>query len=324
MLLAGGTAGSAPGNRIPPGVRLVASIPLPGVGGRLDHLALDRARHRLFVAALGNGTVEVLDLRANRRSRTLPGWHEPQGVCFVPSSDRLFVADADGRCVLLDGQSLTPLRTVRLSGDADNLRWDEKAGRVLVGFGEGGVVALDARSGDSLAAALLPSHPEAFQLEPRGDRIFVNLPGSREVAVLDRSLHATRERWALPPGEGLNFPMALDTARGRLLVGCRRPGRLLQLDTRSGRTMGSLPLCDDADDLFFDAPGGRLYATCGEGFLDVFALQAGQLVHLSRVRTAPGARTGLLVPEEGRLYLAVPHRGTQRAEIRVYDLAHAD
>lgn len=299
-------------------VRAVEAIPLPAVNGRIDHLAIDLHRGRLFVAALGSRTIEVLDLRSGRRLTRIPGWTEPQGVCFVPGTDRLFVTDGDGRCVALDGASLAPLRTATLAGDADNIRLDAQSGRVYVGFGEGGLAALDDRTGSLLAVLPLPSHPEAFQLSGRDGRVFVNLPREREVTVLDRSRGAVVARWHLP-GAGPNYPMALDDAGHRLFVGSRDPGRLWVCDTRSGRVLQSLPLGGDADDLFFDPARARLYAFCGEGTLEIFASRGGRLATRLRVRTAPGARTGLCVPGENRLYVAAPRRGPQPAEILVFE-----
>src|SRR5207247_1893121 len=118
----------------PAPLRLVQTIALPGVEGRIDHLALDLDRQRLFVAALGNNTVEVLDLRAGTRLRSIGGLHEPQGIAFVPDSGRLFVASGGtGACDLFDADTLHSIKTVPLGDDADNVRYEAAAKRVYVG-----------------------------------------------------------------------------------------------------------------------------------------------------------------------------------------------
>lgn len=300
-------------------LRLVRTIALDGVEGRIDHMALDASGQRLFLVALGNNTVEVLDLRSSRRLRGLTGFNEPQGVGFVTSPPRLFVANGgDGAVVVLDAGSLRVLRTVPIGEDADNIRVDEARARVYVGFGSGGLATLDARTGDVLGRVELPGHPESFQLETAGTRVFVNVPDADEVSVVDRTPGRVVAHWKLG-GAKANFPMALDPAGKRVFVGCRQPARIAVLDAATGKTLSVLPIDGDADDLFFDARSQNVLASCGAGFIDVIAAPAsGRLRVASRMLTAAGARTSLFDPEWRRLFLAVPHRGSQAAEVRVF------
>ena len=109
----------------PPLLRPVGTIALPGVEGRIDHMALDAVGQRLFVVALGNNSVEVIDLRAGRRVLDLTGFNEPQGIGFVPSPPRLYVTNGgDGSCAMLDAGSYRRLQTIHLGDDADNVRVD--------------------------------------------------------------------------------------------------------------------------------------------------------------------------------------------------------
>ena len=94
---------------------------------------------------------------------------------------------------------------------------------------------------------------------------------------------------------------------------------MLVYDTTNGREVGSAEIVGDTDDLFYDSSGKRLYVTGGEGYVDVLQTEdANRFSRIARVPTASGARTSLFVPEQGRLYVAVPHRGGQKAEVRVY------
>ncbi|MCW3096549.1 MAG: hypothetical protein JWL77_2167 [Chthonomonadaceae bacterium] len=300
-------------------LQLVQTIPLPGVEGRIDHLAVDLKGQRLFIAALGNNTVEVVDLRVGKRAHTIQGLHEPQGVAFAPEVNRLFVSNGQGTgCDVFDGSTFKSLLSVALGDDSDNVRYDAGSKRILVGYGSGALGWIEAATGKHLTDVAFKGHPEAFQLENPGPRIFVNVPGEGQIVVVDRERRAVTARWPVT-GAQSNFPMALDEADHRLFVGCRNPARILVYDTDSGKTVASVDIAGDTDDIFYDAARKRLYASCGVGFLSMLQQDAADhYVALARIPTAAGARTSLFVPQFGRLYLAVPHRGSQKAELRVF------
>jgi DNA-binding beta-propeller fold protein YncE len=302
-----------------PMLESVATIEMPGVKGRIDHLSIDLKRHRLFVAALGNNTVEVLDVERNRHEKSLPGFREPQGVLYLPDPDRLYVANGSGdRLDILDGSSFAPVKRIAKLADADNVRYDHAAGKVVVGYGKGALQMLDPASGEAAAEIRLPAHPESFQLERNGSRIFVNVPDARKVAVVDRAKRTVAATWEVP-GARANFPMTLDEAGRRLFVGARSPALLLVYDTDSGKVVAKVPIGGDTDDLFFDTERKRVYVICGEGRVDVFRQDdADHYSPVGTVKTAARARTGLFVPEEGRLYVAAPAVDGTPARILVY------
>jgi hypothetical protein len=301
-------------------LRLVQKIPLPSVEGRIDHMSADVQGQRLFVSALGNNTLEVLDLHAGKRLARLTGLREPQGVFFVPKDNKIFVANGDdGTCEVFDGSSYKLLATVNFSSDADNVRYDPSQKQIYVGYGKGALEILDVTTGQKVRDIPLRAHPESFQLEKSGPRIFVNLPDANHtVAVVDRSKGSVIATWGLKEQE--NFPMALDESDRRLFIVTRRPARLLVLDTDSGKPLADYAVVGDADDVFYDAARKRVYISGGEGFIDIFGQRDRDLYQLSsRIPTRSGARTSLFVPELNRLYLAVPQRENQGAEIRVYE-----
>ncbi len=305
-----GSAGAA-------SLTLERTIPLPGVEGRIDHFAADPAGGRLFVAALGNDTVEVIDLKAGTVARSIQGLAEPQGTCYFASLDRLYVANGrDGAVRVFDAKTFAPVATVRFDDDADNLRGDPAAGLLYVGHGNGALGVIDVASNQIVADIALPAHPESFQLEANGPRVFVNVPGTHRIAVIDRHRHAVVASWSTG-SVAANFPMALDEPHHRMLVGCRNPARLLVFDTESGAEVAQLELHRDCDDLFLDARRQRLYASCGEGYLDVFAQSsADRYSREEAVTTASGARTCFF--DGAHLYLAVPKRGNTPAAIWCY------
>ena len=301
-------------------LRLIQTIPLRNVEGRIDHMAVDLKGQRLFLAALGNNTVEIVDLRAGKHIETITGLHEPQGVAFVPEFNKIFVANAKGgACDVFDGSSFKLIKSIKLSDDADNIRYDTANRHVYVGYGSGGLGIIDAATGDQLGEIKLEGHPESFQLEKSGPRIFVNIPTSQKIIVVDREKRAATATWPTSGATG-NFPMALDETHHRLFVGFRNPAKLTVFDTESGKMVADLESPGDADDIFYDGTRQRIYISGGEGFIGIVQQQdADRYKTLTKIPTASGARTSFFVPELGRLYLAVPHRGTQKAEVRVYE-----
>ena len=300
-------------------LKLKQTIPLPGVEGRIDHFAFDPTGERLFVCALGNNTVEVLDLRKGERVHSITGLGAPQGVAYAPEFDRIFVAnDTGGICRIYDGKSFQTVGELNFEDDADNVRYDEATKKIYIGFGSGGIVVVNAPDGKQAGSIKLSAHPEAFQLEKNGSRIFVNVPNSRHVAVIDREKGEVITKWGTDLALA-NFPMALDEANHRLFVGCRVPAKLLVLDTESGNVVAKIGISGDPDDVFYDNRRHRIYAICGSGKIDVIEQADPNTYNAStKVSTADGARTGLFISERDTLVVAVPHRGSQQAEIRCY------
>lgn len=300
-------------------LKLEKTILLPDVQGRIDHMSIDAKGQRLFVSALGNNTVEVIDLKEGKRTQTISGLQEPQGVLYVASSDRLYVASSkDGTVKVFDGTFLKLLKTIEYGDDADNLRYDSARQRVYVGYGGGTLGELDT-DGQKLADFPLGSHPESFQLEKNSPRIYVNLPKSRKIAVVDRENHSIVATWRT--GLSLaNYPMALDEPDHRLSIVARYPARLLILDTGSGKIVQTLSAVGDCDDVFFDPARKRIYATGGEGAISVFAQgDSDRYKEVSRIPTVKGARTSFFSPEFGRLYVGVRKQGATAAAIQVFE-----
>jgi hypothetical protein len=305
-----------------PPLALKISIPLPNVEGRFDHAAADPETHRLFFVALGNNTLEIVDLSAGKRLHTITGLKKPTGVLFLADLNLLIVANGDdGTCRFYDGMSYAERGRIAGLDDADNLRFDSKAKRVYVGYGDGALGVIDPVTMRLTGSIPLTNHPESFQLEDDGSRIFVNVPDAKQIAVVDRVAGKVVATWPLE-GVRANFPMALDEKQHRLFVGCRQPARLLAFDTQSGNRVADTPINGDVDDLFFEASTNRLLASCGEGFIDVFRFDPPSgLTRTHQLHTAAGARTGILSQQYRWFCLAVPHRGMQGAELRVYTVS---
>jgi DNA-binding beta-propeller fold protein YncE len=295
----------------------VQVIGLPGVERRIDHFAVDATSHRLFVGALGNGTLEVVDVSAGKRITSIPGLKEPQGVAYLPAVHRIVVAMRGGGVKAFDDRDYRLVTTLSGMSDADNLRLDGAGGQLYVGYGEGALGVIDPSSMTRIADIPLPGHPESFRLEEAGPRIFVNVPDTREILIVDRTQRSIVTH--IPLGNLLNnYPMSLDETGHRLFVAVRQPARLLVFDTASSKQIAAAPCVGDSDDLFYDARRDRVYVIGGEGFVDTFdASPSGQYARIGRLTTRAGARTGLWSPELDRLFVASPLRGGHQAEIHV-------
>jgi DNA-binding beta-propeller fold protein YncE len=300
-------------------LRLEKEIPLPGVEGRIDHFSVDEAGQRLFVAALGNGSVEIVDLRNGERTGEIKGLAEPQGLYYDLKADRLFVATGgDGKLRVYEGKSLVLQETQEFGEDADNVRYDQQTGDVWVGYGNG--IAIVNSAGQKVGSIALGSHPESFQFGETGDRAYVNVPKRLGVIVVDPRKLTVLAKWGLGASFA-NYPMALDDANKRLFVGCRLPARLVVLDPTSGRIVDTLPTVGDADDVFYDATRRMVYVVGGEGAVETLRQRDPDHYECAgRTITGPGARTGFFLQNSSRLYVAVPHRGTQAAKVLVYSI----
>jgi DNA-binding beta-propeller fold protein YncE len=303
---------------IDPPLVLDAKIPLGEVNGRIDHLGVDLNRRRLFVVELGNDTLGVVDLAAGRTTNTIGGFTEPQGVAHVPFADSVYVANGgDGSVRVLRGEDLASNGRIDLGSDADNIRVDVQRQRVLVGYGKGALAIIDPASRTKTGDIRLKAHPEGFQIDDVGSRVFVNLPDAHEIAVADLAARTADGSW---PTQGLrsNFPMAIDRDAHRALVVFRSPSVLMAFAAEDGRAVAKLETCGDGDDLFVDAKRHHVYVSCGEGAVDILGQDGTGYRRIARIPTVAGARTSLFVPELDRLFVAVRASSGERPAIWVF------
>lgn len=299
-------------------MRFVNNIPLPGVVGRIDHMAVDTSGNRLFIAALGNNSLEVVDLENERRTRSITGLMQPQGVAFIPGAARLVVSNGgNGMLSVFDANTLKLITQVDLHKDADNLRYDSDTKQLFVAYGAGAMGIFDAQI-TQIGVISLPGHPESFALDADYGRMFINIPGIGAVLAVDVDRRKIISTWRFSHVAD-NFPMALEEGGQLLFVGTRHPPRLVGIDIQTGKIVVTVPIDGDADDMYVDNRRGRIYISCGAGFLDVVErTSSGRYQLVDKIRTAIAARTSLFVPDMQRLFLAVPKRGPRGAEIRIY------
>ncbi len=299
---------------------LETKILLGDVKGRIDHMAVDLERRRLFVAELGNNSVGVVDLNSRAVFRRIEGLKEPQGIAYVPSLDALYVANGgDGSVRVFRGGNYEPAGNIELGDDADNIRVDSAGNRLLVGYGSGGIAIIDLATSRKIREIPLTVHPESFQLDRGNGLVFINLPKAKSIAVAEYESGRRLALWPVTLASG-NFPMALTAEH--VITAFRNPSKLGIYSKVEGTVVASPDICADADDVFVDAKRHRVYVTCGEGFIDVLDLQSSAYQRIARVATVAGARTSLWVPELDRLIVAARASPGGPAAIWIFGSPH--
>lgn len=325
LVCIGALAAAASGARVtaeePAPLERVQVIPLHGrLEKKLDHMALDGRRDRLFIANMANRSLDVVDLKSGKVFKEVPDQRGIQGVAYASDLDRVFVGlGVGGVCNAFDGETYKLLKSVMLGEDVDNVRYDARGGRVYAAHVEKSLAVLDGRSLEVKTDLRLPGFPEAFWLEKGRQRLYANVPSLNQVFVLDIDKDKVIDRYTLQRA-GANYSLALDEANRRLFVGCRKEPMVVVLDLDSGKEIAGVPIPGDIDDLFYDARRKRLYASCGEGFLAVIRQMDADRYELSaKLPTGKLARTCYFDPNTGRLFLAVPRQpGKDGPELWIY------
>ncbi len=302
-----------------PDFHLIKTISLPHVSGRIDHLSIDLKSHRLFISALKCNSVIVLDLKTEKIIHRISGLENPQGVLYVSKLNKLFVSTAgDGKLFIYNATNYQLEKTIDFGDDADNLRYDSASGIVYVAYGSGGIGLVDAKNNRLIKKIPLDDHPEAFSINNQDSLIFVNIPDARELITISLKIGKVINKTSFISDFG-NFPMAMDSVHHRLFVGYRFPPRMKVLDSRTMKTVTTLKIDHDADDIYYDAQKKQIYISCGGGYLEVIRQETPDTYKLQdRIKTAEGARTSLYVPQQKYFYLAVPKSEHNSAQIRIY------
>jgi DNA-binding beta-propeller fold protein YncE len=307
-------------------LELIQTIRLIGPSGRVDHMAADAGRARLFVANSPNRSLDVVDLRVGQLMCQVPDQDGIQGIAYSPDLDRVFVGNGGGVCNIFSGDDYRLLKSITLPA-ADNVRYHAGSRRVYVAYGERALSVVDAISLEIIGDIQLPGgSPRAFQVETVRPRLYMNAPPPNHVFVIDTTAGQVISQYPLTSA-GLNSSLAVDEENRRLFVGCREPTenpQLVVLDSDSGREVTSLAIPGDIDDVFYDRRRKYIYASCGAGFLVVIRqIDADRYESLDRISTAVDARTSLYDPTADQIYLAVPRQNEQAGpEIRVYKICH--
>jgi DNA-binding beta-propeller fold protein YncE len=296
-------------------------IPLPNVKGRIDHLDINLREQILYIAALGNNSVEIVDLKKGKVIHTLTGLNEPQGVCYIPGKQEIFVANGgNGDCYFFNAFNFEKTATVHLSSDADDVRYDSINSKIYIGYGEGGIAVIDANTHRHLSDIKLPAHPEGFQLDKAANVILVNVPDKNMIGVIDLTQLKLIDKWTRNSPTA-NFPMAIDNIQQYAFIGYRHPAKLVVLDVKTGKDININNMVSDVDDLYFDHEKKRVYVSGGGGFINIFQEDGSLFKQVANIPTRSGARTSLFIPALQIFVVAERAESGKPAQLSVYDVA---
>jgi DNA-binding beta-propeller fold protein YncE len=310
-------------------LRLVQTISLPNVKGRLDHMDVDVKGKRLFVAGLENSTLEVVDLQTGKWMRSIPEFKKPQGALYIPELNKLFVASGDdGMLRVFRGDTLELLSSIHLEPGPNRVVYEPKSKLVYVGYGGkdagkayGEVGIIDARNDKLIGYVKVAAHPSELLLDKAGTTLFVFISIANQVQVIDTNRRQVRSTWPVTsqhPGDA-----AFDEPGSRLLIGTRAPAEMVTMDSKSGKEVAHLPTAEGMDGVYFDGGRKRVYVSGGrdspEGSAYVYQQKdADHYEIIGRIPTRGGAGTSFWSPELDRYYVGAPATEKQDAAILVY------
>jgi DNA-binding beta-propeller fold protein YncE len=311
-------------------LHLVQTIPMPNVKGRIDHMDVDVKGKRLFVSGLENGTVEIIDVGRGKWLQSVPGFKKPQGIAYIPSLNKIFVASGDDAMLrVFRGDTLALLDSIKLDVGPNRVTYDPHTKLLYVGYGGkdagkdyGEVGIIDARTGKHVADVQALAHPAELLLDKSGDTLFVFVSTESKVQVLDTRKRTIMSTWPVSsqrPGDA-----AFDESSHRLLIGTRTPPQMVVMDSQSGKEVVSLPTVDGMDGVYFDAARRRIYISGGRdvgvGYIFVYQQKdADHYENIQKIPTRPGAGTSFWSPALNRYYVAAPAHGNEEAAILVFE-----
>src|ERR1700682_2837279 len=184
-------------------LRLVQNLPMPNVKGRIDHMDVDVKGKRLFVAGLENGSLEVVDLGAGKWSKSIPGFKKTQGIAYVPSLNKVFVASGDdGMLRVFRGDTLELLDAIKLDVGPNRVAYDPHAKVLFVGYGGkdagkdyGEVGIIDAQTDKHLGDVRVEAHPAELLLDESRKTLFVFVSAASKVQVVDTKKREVVSTW---------------------------------------------------------------------------------------------------------------------------------
>jgi DNA-binding beta-propeller fold protein YncE len=302
-------------------LKLEKKIEMPEVKGRIDHMAINLKDKLLYMAALGNNSVEVIDLNKGSVIRSIKGVEEPQGIAYIPEQNEIAVASGgNGDCVFFNATTFENVATIHLAGDADNIRYDAAERKMYVGYGNGAMALIDPIAHKQIGNVKLSAHPESFQLDKKNNKLYVNLPDDRSITIIDLKSFTIADTWKISKYRA-NFPMTLDTANNLVLVGYRHPAVLVNYDSKTGKQVSTNELVGDVDDVFYYGDKKEILASGGDGYINIFQKGSDNTYKLvSNISSRLGARTSLLIPSLRYYILAERANGGKAATVAVYKI----
>lgn len=329
-LLAAAVFGGATAQPHDSSVRLIHTVTLSGYSGDFDHFAADFDRNRLLLAAEDHGTVEVFDLKTSAHLQTVTGFGNPHSILVRKGVSTVFITDSTkANATIRDAGTYAKKQTVNLTPGSDTAKYDSATNTLYVVTGgkdvdmkTANLEAVNPDTGAKLGSITFPdNHVEAMAFVANDPRLFINLTQTNKLAVVDRKSMKVIATWPVPPAQQ-NAMVAFDSAQHRVYVVCRSPGMVVVMNSDTGAVVDKQPAPLRADEVQYDPNTHRLYVPGGEGYMGIYdTSDPNHLKILEKVQTAPGAKTGLLIPEMHRLFLAVsPGESKATAKVLTYEV----
>ncbi len=294
------------------------SIHLGAVGGPIADLNIDYANQRLFVLEPGAGALAVADLGSGTLVQTVTGLNDPRGLARAPTDNRLYVSTAQGKLQIFAGVPLKPEGEIDVGPNPGPLHYDAGSERIYLDFAGRKIGIIDSTHNKHWENIRLDGSPGPMALEDLGSRIFAAALDEPRILVADRDGNRQIGSWSTGAA-GAAAALALDEDAGRLVAAFGKPPALAWFDLQDGTLKGQAPTCAEPGELLADPGHRRIYLTCADGSIQVFARGAdGGYADIGSIATAKGAVAAVLVPTSGRLYLGVPAEAGRPAEIRIY------
>ncbi|MDB6169374.1 MAG: hypothetical protein JWM88_2238 [Verrucomicrobia bacterium] len=284
----------------------LSSILLPDVGSSVkywDYLRFDEDSGLLY-ASLGNH-MSVIDPAAGAVVGDIAGMKRNHGVALAPKAGRGFISDGDeGSIVIFDLKTYAVLGKIKVEEDADGIQYDPVSNKVWVVSGDAASITgisadVDPATGKADAPIALGGKPEYFQVD--GGKAYVNLTDKNEVVVVDIAAAKVTARWPVAPG-GANTAMAIDSEHHRLILGCRKPQKLVVMDTNDGHVISALDIGVGCDATLYD--DGYAFACTRDGHLSIAKeTSAGNFEVVQTLATRTWAGTMAVDPKTHTVYL---------------------
>jgi len=313
----------------PAPLKLVKSVTLPGYSGDFDHFAIDRVRGRILVAAEDHATLEIFDLKTGDHLKTITGFGAPHSILVRPNSSNILITDSDKMTAVLDAETYAKKDSVTLTPGADSAGYDAAAniwyivtGGKDVKMNTAEIEAINPDTGKKLGQIQFnDNHVEAMALEKNGDRLFINLAQTNKLAVVNRKTMREIAEWPVPPAKE-NAMVTFDEAAHRLYVVCRNPGMVVVMNSDTGAVVSTAPAPLRADEVMMDVATHRLYVPGGQGYIGVYdTSDPDKVKEVAKVTSAPGAKTGILLPDLNIMMIAASPGETKNvAKIMTYKL----
>lgn len=311
-------------------LKLIQKIPLPNVKGRIDHIDVDVKGKRLFVAGLENGTLEVVDLKEGKWIRSIPDFKAPQGIAYLPSLNKVFVAsNDDGMGRVFRGDTFELLDSIELDLGPNRVAYDPHTNLLYVGYGgrvakkdKGEVGIIDVKTDKHVGDIDVGLRAAEILIDKSGQKLFVFDNVAAKIQVIDTKKRTMVSAWQVSserPGDG-----AFDEANHRLLIGTRMPPTMTVMDSDTGKEVASLPTVEGMDGVYYDGIHKRVYISGGRdtdvGYVFVYQQQdADHYTQIGKISTRSFAGTSFWSPGFNRYYVAAAANDKEEAAILVFE-----